>query len=68
MTRNELTDMILDTKRALTFYEGIVTSCKHCVKRHPATDFCPVHQSTVPPDYRDAANECAEWYYDDVPF
>lgn len=65
MTRNELTDMILDTKRALKFYEDIKPDCTTC-KELGAQNKCLVHDAIVPDEY--LATGCDGWTYDEIPF
>ncbi len=67
MTRNELTDMILDTKKSLSFYENITTSCSHCEHLVGDASACRKY-GPVPQEYVSQPNECADWSFDDVPF
>ena len=63
MTRNELTDMILDTKKMLHFYEGITPNCISCVTFNKG--LCAIH-GQVPDEFVEQG--CDEWSFDDVPF
>ena len=65
MNRNELTDAILDTKKAMTFYESIKTDCTTC-EHLGAKNKCHLHDSTVPDDF--IATGCDQWQYNDAPF
>jgi hypothetical protein len=65
MTREELQDMVLDTRKALTFYENIETKCVTCEKL--VNTQCKIH-GDVPADFATTINDCANWSFDDVPF
>lgn len=67
MNRNELTDMILDTKKALAFYEGITTMCFNCTKFSDSKKSCSEY-GLIPPEYMTTPNDCVGWDFDDVPF
>ena len=67
MNRNELTDMILDTKRSLAFYEVITTMCFNCSKFSDAEKACKEH-GPIPPEYLTMQNDCSDWDFDDIPF
>ena len=65
MTRNELTDMILDTKKALSFYENIKPDCNTC-ESLLRDNKCKTHDSVVPEDF--LTTGCDQWSFDEVPF
>ena len=65
MNRRELTDMILDTKKALTFYEGIAPNCTTCLLSDGDANVCK-RFGPVPADF--VAQGCDEWEFDEVPF
>lgn len=65
MTRNELTDMILDTKKALAFYEGIKPNCTGCMLFVADANVCKRY-GPVPAEFIETG--CDDWEYDDVPF
>ena len=65
MNRHELTDMILDSKKVLSFYEGIHTGCAMCEHFIRDARTCKKH-GPVPHDFVEQG--CDEWEWDDVPF
>lgn len=65
MNRKGLEDMILDTKKMLTFYEGIKADCTSCTQRG-AQNKCLLHDAIVPDEY--ISQGCDQWEYDEVPF
>lgn len=67
MNRNGLTDMILDIKKAMAFYEGVETMCFNCTKFSDANKACSAY-GPIPPEYLTMHNECPDWEFDDVPF
>lgn len=65
MNRNELTDMILDTKKSLKFYEEIKTDCTTC-EYLGAKNKCLAHDALVPDEY--LSTGCDQWIHNDAPF
>ena len=63
MSRTELEDMILDTKKTLEFYERIKTDCTTCVTFNKGV--CAKF-GQIPEDF--IQQGCSDWQFDDVPF
>ena len=65
MNRLQLEDVILDTKKALKFYEAIATNCTTCVS-HNGGRCEKFHSHHIPADF--IQQGCGDWDFNDVPF